>query len=222
MNLLLLGDECRIAEIREKIAVDEHTVGVNDLNFKKYDLIIDCNFDEHMAYLNDYITLPNTLVLLGTVKYQLAALLSDVPKNDVLCTIAGLNSLPTFLNRDLWELSVWNETSAADVAEKMAVLAIDYQIVQDRVGMVTPRVICMIINEACYTLQEGTASIDAINQAMKLGTRYPYGPFEWANKIGVKHVYETLAALYDDTKDERYKICPLLKTYYLNKTEEIK
>jgi 3-hydroxybutyryl-CoA dehydrogenase len=41
------------------------------------------------------------------------------------------------------------------------------------------------------------------------------GPFEWANKIGIKHVYETLDAIYNDTHDERYKICPLLKTKYL-------
>jgi 3-hydroxybutyryl-CoA dehydrogenase len=73
----------------------------------------------------------------------------------------------------------------------------------------------MIINEACYTVQEGTATIADIDTAMKLGTNYPFGPFEWANKIGVKHVYETLLAVYTDTNDERYKICPLLKTKYL-------
>jgi 3-hydroxybutyryl-CoA dehydrogenase len=87
--------------------------------------------------------------------------------------------------------------------------------VEDRVGMVTPRVIFMLINEACYTLQEGTASIKDIDTAMKLGTNYPYGPFEWADKIGINEIYETLIAIYEDTKDERYKICPLLKTKYL-------
>jgi 3-hydroxybutyryl-CoA dehydrogenase len=73
----------------------------------------------------------------------------------------------------------------------------------------------MIINEACYTLQEGTASMQDIDISMKLGTNYPFGPFEWADKIGIKHVYETLKAVYDDTHDERYKICPMLKTIYL-------
>ena len=46
---------------------------------------------------------------------------------------------------------------------------------------------------------------------MRLGTNYPYGPFEWCEKIGLNEVYETLEAIYEDTKDERYKICPLLK-----------
>ena len=75
----------------------------------------------------------------------------------------------------------------------------------------------MIINEACYTLQEGTATMSDIDISMKLGTNYPFGPFEWADKIGIKNVYEILENLYNDTKDERYKICPLLKTHYLLK-----
>jgi 3-hydroxybutyryl-CoA dehydrogenase len=81
--------------------------------------------------------------------------------------------------------------------------------------MVTPRVIFMIINEACYTLQEGTADMKDIDTSMKLGTNYPFGPFEWADNIGIKHVYETIETMYSDTHDERYKVCPLLKTKYL-------
>lgn len=89
-------------------------------------------------------------------------------------------------------------------------------IVDDRVGMVTPRVISMIINEAYYVVQEGTASREDIDLAMKSGTNYPYGPFEWIRRIGIKHIYEVLEAVYEDTKDERYKICPLLKKEYLS------
>ena len=95
-----------------------------------------------------------------------------------------------------------------EICKKLGTL---FQLVDDRVGLVTPRVICMIINEAYYTLEEGTASRTDIDLAMKLGTNYPLGPFEWSQKIGIKHVYELLEAVYKDTGDERYKICPLLK-----------
>jgi 3-hydroxybutyryl-CoA dehydrogenase len=47
---------------------------------------------------------------------------------------------------------------------------------------------------------------------MKLGTNYPFGPFEWCEKLGVKTVVTMLEKIYNDTKDERYKICPLLKS----------
>jgi 3-hydroxybutyryl-CoA dehydrogenase len=92
--------------------------------------------------------------------------------------------------------------------------------VESRVGMVTPRIICMIINEAYFTVQEGTASKEDIDLGMKLGTAYPKGPFEWCAQIGVINVYEVLNALYQDTRDERYKICPKLKTEYLRAMAE--
>jgi 3-hydroxybutyryl-CoA dehydrogenase len=126
-----------------------------------------------------------------------------------------MNGLPSFINRSLFEVSVLNDTNKGILNECMDKLNWKYTLVEDRVGMVTPRVIFMIINEACYTLQEGTASMQDIDTSMKLGTNYPFGPFEWSDKVGIKHVYETLEALYKDTKEERYKICPLLKTKYL-------
>jgi 3-hydroxybutyryl-CoA dehydrogenase len=78
----------------------------------------------------------------------------------------------------------------------------------------------MIINEAYYTVQEGTASREDIDLAMKLGTNYPYGPFEWCQRIGIKYIFELLTAVYEDTKDERYRICPLLKKEYLSEIRQ--
>jgi len=123
----------------------------------------------------------------------------------------GFCGLPTLLNRSLLEVSLYHEADRAKLAETCAALSTDYRVVEDRVGLVTPRVICMIINEACYTVQEGTATMQDVDLGMKLGTNYPRGPFAWANAIGVARVYAVLEAMWDDTHDERYKICPLLK-----------
>ena len=127
----------------------------------------------------------------------------------------GINAIPGFLSSAKWEISLYRKFETPELEKLTKTLGIDFLPVEDRVGMVKPRIIFMIINEACYTLQEGTASIEDIDMGMKLGTNYPYGPFEWCDKIGITSVFETLAALYEDTKDERYKICPLLKTKYL-------
>ena len=69
----------------------------------------------------------------------------------------------------------------------------------------------------CFSSSLLISTKSSIDISMKLGTNYPFGPFEWADKIGIKNVYEILENLYNDTKDERYKICPLLKTHYLLK-----
>ena len=152
-------------------------------------------------------------MLCNCVKSSLAELIYLFEKP--AATLIGFNGLPTFFNRPLLELSVYEEKNQELVARLCQELGTDYELVGDRVGMVTPRVICMIINEAYYTLQEGTASKADIDQGMKLGTNYPYGPFEWAGRIGLDHVYDLLEALWEDTRDERYKICPLLKRDYL-------
>ncbi|KAA9332918.1 3-hydroxyacyl-CoA dehydrogenase [Hymenobacter busanensis] len=132
-------------------------------------------------------------------------------RNRPVYPVFGFCGLPTLINRPLLETSLLHAADADKLAETCAALGTDFRVVEDRVGLITPRVVCMIINEACYTLQEGTASVRDIDLGMKLGTNYPKGPFEWANAIGVARVYEVLEAMWQDTHDERYKICPLLK-----------
>ncbi len=67
--------------------------------------------------------------------------------------------------------------------------------VPDIPGFITPRVICMIINEAYFTLEEKVSTKEEIDTAMKLGTNYPYGPFEWSAIIGLKNVFHLLTIL---------------------------
>jgi 3-hydroxybutyryl-CoA dehydrogenase len=126
-------------------------------------------------------------------------------------TLFGFCGLPTLLNRPLLEVSLYREADREKLAATCAALGTEYRVVEDRVGLVTPRVVCMIINEACFTVQEGTATMQDVDLGMKLGTNYPRGPFVWANAIGVERVYAVLEALWLDTHDERYKVCPLLK-----------
>ncbi len=77
--------------------------------------------------------------------------------------------------------------------------------------MVAPRVLFLIINEAFLLMQEGTAKVGDIDTAMKLGTNYPNGPFEWAAKIGLNNIIETLEAMFEETGDLRFKPVDALK-----------
>lgn len=88
---------------------------------------------------------------------------------------------------------------------------INYSIVPDRVGLIFPRIVSMIINEAAQVYSEQIASKEDIDTAMKLGTNYPFGPLEWADRLGVELVYNILAALQRDFGEDRYRPHPLLK-----------
>jgi 3-hydroxybutyryl-CoA dehydrogenase len=80
--------------------------------------------------------------------------------------------------------------------------------VPDVPGFIAPRVVTMIINEAYFALAENVSTKTEIDLAMKLGTNYPFGPFEWAEKIGLKNIAELLGTL--SRVNKRYEPAPLL------------
>ena len=213
MNIAAKGQPNQIDELRELIS-DHPIVPLKINEIDSYDVIFDLDFDDTPESIQNYMDLTNKLVILGTVKVQLEELYAEMGALPT-CTIIGMNALPTFINRSLMECCAVNELDVAIAQDQLKTLGIESRFVKSRVGLVTPRIVCMIINEAYFTVQEGTATRADIDLGMKLGTAYPKGPFEWSKEIGLDNVYETLEALYQDTKDERYKICPLLKTEYL-------
>jgi 3-hydroxybutyryl-CoA dehydrogenase len=125
--------------------------------------------------------------------------------------VFGFCGLRTFLNREILEVACRSKGDLPFLASICKELGTDYRVVADQSGMVTPRVICMIINEAYCTLEEGTATREDIDLAMKLGTNYPLGPFEWGERIGLGNVVAVLNAARLETGDGRYKVCDLLQ-----------
>jgi 3-hydroxybutyryl-CoA dehydrogenase len=218
MNLLVIGTEQNLTECKAKFG-DIHIYSLAD-DYREAGRLIETDtvifdflIDEIPTEVTFYEDL-NTVAFLNTAKRSLLDLTYGLLKSPK-ATLFGFNGLPTFLNRALLEVAVLRDEQKSVLEKTCQQLNTAFSLVEDRVGLVTPRIICMIINEAYFTVQEGTANRADIDMAMKLGTNYPYGPFEWCKRIGIKNVYELLEAVYDDTKDERYKICPLLKREYL-------
>lgn len=127
-----------------------------------------------------------------------------------------INAWPGMLERPIVELAMDASLSGSPLAELMQALQWNYQLVPDICGMITPRVIASIINEAYHTAGEGISSRSDIDTAMKLGTSYPYGPFEWARRIGIDKVYALLKEL--SRNDDRYRPATALQ----EEMEEIK
>lgn len=216
MNIVVVGTKEQADLIKEKVKGD-HTVlfsgFLSESHLEKAEVLFDFNLQEESDYLDQYVNYPNMHVFYNSVNISLAE--QAAYTDGVSCFLFGFNGDPTFIERDLLEVSLYRTEEKPVLEKVMQSLGIEFQVVDDRVGMVTPRIIAMIINEAFYTVMEGTATKEDIDLGMKLGTNYPMGPFEWTDKWGMSNVYEVLEALYEDTKEERYKICPLLKKEYL-------
>jgi len=83
--------------------------------------------------------------------------------------------------------------------------------VKDSPGLTFPRILSLIINEAARSLEEGVATAEEIDVAMRLGVNYPHGPLRWADQIGLDEVLAVLEGLQHETGDDRYRPAPLLK-----------
>lgn len=85
-------------------------------------------------------------------------------------------------------------------------------VIRESPGFVTSRIDAMIGNEAFYMLQEGIASAEDIDKALKLGLNHPMGPFELADMVGLDVRLNILEYLHK-TLGEKYRPCPLLAQY---------
>ena len=121
--------------------------------------------------------------------------------------LVRINGWPGFIDRKIWEVSGSLSQGATDV---LTALGKTSKVVGDEAGFVSASVIAMIINEAFFSLEDGISTRPDIDTAMKLGTNYPLGPFEWCAKIGAHNIYTLLNKL--STRDKRYVPSRLLAT----------
>jgi 3-hydroxybutyryl-CoA dehydrogenase len=139
-------------------------------------------------------------VIINSVVHTLSSF--NLPAN-----VYRINGWATFLNRPVWEIA--GEMNA-EVESLFTSLNIKINFVKDEPGFISARVIAMIINEAYFALEDNVSSKAEIDTAMKLGTNYPFGPFEWALQIGKENIAALLQQLY--LIDNRYKPSQLLIT----------
>lgn len=126
----------------------------------------------------------------------------------------GIGAFPTLTVNPLIELapSLHTTKAAADgIADLLGLAKKETAMVQDSVGMVMPRILCQIVNEALFTVQNDVATPNDIDEAMKHGTNYPHGPIAWGESIGFGTVVNVLDALYENHHEERYRVAPLLR-----------
>lgn len=113
-----------------------------------------------------------------------------------------INAWPGFALKKVHELVSPDEATAMRIASLYEALGCSYRLVPDIPGMISPRIVAGIINEAWYTWEEKVSTKEEIDTAMKLGTNYPLGPFEWGERIGLGQIAGLLRSL--SKTDPRY------------------
>ena len=126
----------------------------------------------------------------------------------------GFHALPPLDATALVELTRAPGTArlAAERAEAFfAALGKRTAWVADGPGLVLGRIVCQLVNEACFAVGEGVGTRADVDDGMVLGLNHPRGPFAWCEAIGVVHVLAVLDALRIELGEERYRAAPLLR-----------
>ncbi len=85
--------------------------------------------------------------------------------------------------------------------------------VQDGPGLVLPRIVGMLCNEAAFAAGDGVAEVETIDKAMQLGASYPKGPLTWGAELGYGRVVAVLEHLQREYGEDRYRVAPLLRRW---------
>jgi 3-hydroxybutyryl-CoA dehydrogenase len=205
MNLVVVGNDTALAECKARFGASHNYTHVlnslsNGKQLREADVVFDFFESGNSKDLQVYSALKDTPLFINTV----FTTRSNISEQTRLSNpVIGFCGLPGFFNREILEVTYDDKQSQqlTAIAEKLNIKCIR---VKDQVGMVTPRVVGMIINEAFETLQNGVASRSDIDLSMKLGTNYPFGPFEWSERIGVAKLRALLLAIQKETGDSRY------------------
>jgi 3-hydroxybutyryl-CoA dehydrogenase len=203
MTVAILTDEVLKQELLVKKLPEGVTIvwadSVRALTIADADVYIDLLFEpdvERTQHLKKLLPKP---VIVNSVSYTTKKIGADFIR---------INAWPGLLQRPVTEVAFAPAINEAIVKDIFDQLQWNYVVAPDIAGMITARVLATIINEAYYTLGDRVSTREEIDIAMKLGTSYPYGPFEWSAKIGLKRIYELLTELTN--VDKRYTPAPLL------------
>lgn len=104
-----------------------------------------------------------------------------------------------------------NTNAGTDSNDQTTTTQVKATLIAESTGFVAQRVMAMVINLGCDIAQQGIASPEDIDNAIKLGLGYPYGPISWGDECGAERVLLILSRIYALTGDPRYRPSPWLQ-----------
>lgn len=208
----------QMTEAKKKDLLAKISTSTQMADFKDCDFVVEAiaeNIDLKLKVFKDLdqICAPNAILCSNTSSISITKIAAATRRPEKVAGMHFMNPVPIMkLVEGIRGLQTSDDTfsQVAQLAQKLGKTFVE---VKDMPGFAVNRILMPMINEAVYTLHEGIASVEDIDQAMKLGTNQPMGPLTLADFIGLDTCLAIMNVLHDGLGDTKYRPCPLLVKY---------
>lgn len=214
LGRLVSKDKMTDAQLQEIVARVSTTTQPKDLG--STDLIIEAATENEELKLKILASIcnvarPEAIIATNTSSISITRLATATDRPEKFVGLHFFNPVPVMkLVEVIKGLRTSDDTvsSVTAFAETLGKTPIG---VKNSAGFVVNRILCPMINEAVFALQEGLASAEEIDAGMRLGCNHPIGPLALCDLIGLDVELAVMEVLYDTFNDSKYRPAPLLK-----------
>ena len=208
----------RKTEAEKERILAHFTLSTDIQDAKEAQLVIEAATENKKIKLSifkelDEIADKETILASNTSSLSITEIAAATNRPEKVIGLHFFNPVPVMklveINRGL---ATDDETTATikALSEKIGKITID---IKDSPGFAVNRILIPMINEAIFTVHEGIATLEEVDEAMKLGANHPMGPIALADYIGLDVCLAIMEVLYTGFNDSKYRPCPLLKKY---------
>ena len=217
-GLRKLREKGKLEETAEAAALKRLSLATSAAEAKEVDLAIEAateneELKRRIFQQLDAVVRPGGVLATNTSSIPITRIAAATQRPEAVIGMHFMNPVPVMqLVEIIRGAQTSDETYATTraLAEKMGKVTV---LSKDMPGFIVNRILIPMINEACFALQEGLASAEDIDTAMKLGTNVPMGPLTLADFIGLDTVLYIAEVLHKGLGEDKYRPAPLLRQY---------
>ncbi|SDN25003.1 3-hydroxybutyryl-CoA dehydrogenase [Psychrobacillus sp. OK028] len=217
-NLSRNVEKGRMTEDEKQLVLDKITMSLSIEDANDVDIVIEAaveNMEIKQSIFKqlDEIAPAHTILATNTSSLPITEIAAATKRPEQVIGMHFMNPVPVMkLVEIIRGLATSDEvyTAIEEMTTKLSKVPVE---VNDFPGFVSNRILMPMINEAIYTLYEGVATKEAIDDVMKMGMNHPMGPLQLADFIGLDTCLYIMEILHEGFGDSKYRPCPLLRKY---------